>query len=450
MSLQRLAHAVHGQRQGADVTFQGVSTDTRTMAAGELFIALIGARFDGHEFVQEAAQRGAAAALISHPIATDLPSVMVQDTTQALGQLGSYWRGQFDIPLIAVTGSNGKTTVKEMIGAILRQRHACLVSAGNLNNAIGVPLSLCQVRSKHRYAVIEMGMNHSGEIAYLTRLAQPNVALITNAAAAHLEGLGDVASVARAKGEIFGGLAADGTAIINADDPYAPVWRDLAAGHRCIQFGLGPDADVTADFELTPGGSHIEIWTGKDRFSVDLRLPGRHNVSNALAATAATTALDIDSGVIQAGLSMLRPVPGRLAPVTAANGALLYDDSYNANPASVRAGIEVLAAAPGLRILVLGDMAELGPSERALHAEIGLQARAAGIEHLYGLGPLSAAAVQNFGPGGHHFEDIESLQQALQQQLTPKARVLIKGSRRMGMERIVAALAPVKHKGDLH
>lgn len=450
MTLQRVAQAVHGQQHGADVMVKGVSTDTRTMSAGELFVALIGARFDGHQFVDEAAQQGAAAALISHKVATDLPTVVVQDTTRALGRLGAYWRTQFRIPLIAVTGSNGKTTVKEMIGAILRQRQACLISAGNLNNAIGVPLSLCQLRSKHRYAVIEMGMNHRGEIAYLTGLAQPDIALITNAAAAHLEGLGDVDAVARAKGEIFSGLSADGVAVINADDPHAPLWRELAAGHRCIEFGLGSNADVTADFELTPDGSHIEIWTGRERLIVDLQLPGRHNVSNALAATAAATALNIDAEAIQAGLSGLRPVAGRLTPVKGCNGALIYDDSYNANPASVHAGIDVLAAAPGLRILVLGDMAELGTAEREMHAEIGVRARQAGIEHLFGLGPLSAAAVTSFGPGGRHFEDHESLRQALRKCLTPDARVLIKGSRRMGMERIVAALTADTQNGVLH
>ncbi len=452
MSLKQLAQAVHGQQHGEDVTFQGVSTDTRSLGNGELFVALVGEHFDGHQFLNEASGKGAAAALISHFVATDLPVVIVEDTTAGLGRLGAYWRRQFDVPLIAVTGSNGKTSVKEMIGAILRQHQACLVSAGNLNNAIGVPLSLCRLRSNHRYAVIEMGMNHAGEIEYLSSLAMPDVAVITNAAAAHLEGLGDVRAVARAKGEIFSGLSPQGTAVINADDPHAPLWRELVAGRNKLEFGLSGDADVTAEFELLPTGSHMEIWNGRERFAVDLPLPGRHNVMNALAATAAVTALGVGAEAIQAGLTDLQPVAGRLMARTANNGAIVYDDSYNANPASVLAGLDVLAATPGERILVLGDMAELGPEERELHAQIGMQAKQAGIEKLFGLGPLSAAAVESFGEGGRHFEDITALQETLVRQLSPTTRILVKGSRRMGMERVVAALLPMAamQNGGVH
>jgi len=441
MYLNEVAKAVQGDIKGSDVLIQGVSSDSRTLNTGEMFVALTGPHFDGHEFVAQAVTRAASAALVSHPVSTELPIVVVEDTTAALGRLGASWRERFDIPLIAVTGSNGKTTVKEMIGAILRQRHAGLVSAGNLNNAIGVPLTLCRLREPHRFAVVEMGMNHAGEIAYLTELTRPTIALITNAAAAHLEGLGDVAAVARAKAEIFDGLPAHGVAIINTDDEFAGLWRARAGTRRIISFGLTAGADVTAAYEFTPTGSVLELWTGAGEVEVVLPLPGRHNVVNALAAAAAALAADADLASIKAGLETIKAVPGRLMALAGRDDTLIYDDTYNANPASVYAALDVLAAATGERFLVLGDMAELGPGEVDWHARVGARARELGIDALYALGPLSEATVESFGAGGRHFDDIAGLIEALQEHARPGSRILVKGSRRMRMERVVAALA---------
>jgi len=441
MYLNEVAKAVQGDIKGSDVLIQGVSSDSRTLNTGEMFVALTGPRFDGHEFVAQAVTRAASAALVRHPVSTELPVVIVEDTTAALGRLGAYWRGRFDLPLIAVTGSNGKTTVKEMIGAILRQRHAGLVSAGNFNNAIGVPLTLCRLREPHRFAVVEMGMNHAGEIAYLTDLTRPTIALITNAAAAHLEGVGDVAAVARAKAEIFDGLPAHGVAVINTDDEFAGLWRERAGTRRIVSFGLSAGADVTAAYEFSPTGSVLELWTGAGEVEVVLPLPGRHNVVNALAAAAAALAADADLASIKAGLETIKPVPGRLMALTGRDDTLIYDDTYNANPASVYAALDVLAAATGERLLVLGDMAELGPGEVDWHARVGARARELGIDALYALGPLSEATVESFGAGGCHFDDIAGLIEALQERVRPGSRILVKGSRRMRMERVVAALA---------
>jgi len=454
MLLSQAAQALNGRMVGEDVRFAAVSSDSRKLTQGDLFVALRGENFDGYEFVAQAAQAGAAASMVNADSCQAHPSVrapgssflLVTDTRLALGQLAAYWRRQFDIPLVAITGSNGKTTVKEMLACILSEAagrsDAVLATKGNLNNDIGMPLTLLRLNSTHRYAVIEMGMNHLGEIDYLTRIAAPDVALINNASGAHLEGLGSVKVVAQAKGEIFAGLKPHGTAVINADDEYAPLWRELAGVNQLLEFGLNPQADVCGTWHPNGGHPHgyglqLEVTTPQGIFAVELQVPGIHNARNALAATAAAIALNVPLEKIAAGLEKFSGVAGRLQRKAARHGASLIDDTYNANPASMRAAISVLAQAGGKRVLVLGDMGELGGDAAVFHAEIGNEARRAGIEKLYALGTLSHYAVSEFGSGARHFERIEDLQDALEKELDKNTTVLVKGSRFMKMERVV-------------
>jgi UDP-N-acetylmuramoyl-tripeptide--D-alanyl-D-alanine ligase len=444
MLLSAAAAAVDGVISGGDVRFTGCGTDSRRLAAGELFIALCGERFDGHDFVAVARERGAAAALVQREAAAGaLPQLKVSDTRAAMGQLAGHWRAGFDLPLIALTGSNGKTTVKEMITAVLAQRAPVLATRGNLNNDIGVPLTLFGLGAGHRYAVIEMGANHAGEIDYLSRLARPTVALITQCAPAHLEGFGSVDGVARAKSEIFHGLVENGTAVINADDAYAGLWSETAGPRRQIRFGLGPDAEVTAtDIRPDPDGGRqtFTLRTPQGSADVGLAMPGRHNLMNALAAAACCLAVGVPPEIIAAGLVRVAAVPGRLQMKRSRHGMRIFDDTYNANPASLEAALEVLAAYPGRHVLVLGDMGELGEGSGELHWRAGEQARAAAVQQLYAIGELSRGAVQSFGTGARHFSDADTLTQALAAELDPSCTVLVKGSRAMGMERIVRRL----------
>lgn len=449
MLLSDIATLLSGTLVGPDARFAAVSTDSRAIVPGDLFVALRGEHFDGFEFAQKAIEDGAVAALVnadsykkSGSLIDPRSSVLaVEDTRIALGKLAAHWRGQFAIPLIGITGSNGKTTVKEMLAAILRQQtgvaDAVLATKGNLNNDIGMPLTLLKLRAAHRYAVIEMGMNHPGEIDYLTRLACPDVALVNNAASAHLAGLGTVEAVALAKSEIFAGLGQHGVAIINADDEFAPLWRDVAGAHRVIDFGLNGKAAVSAHWQARGFVSLIEARTPQGDFSVELQVPGVHNVRNALAATAAAIAVGIPLSVIAAGLQNFGGVAGRLQRKAALNGAVLIDDTYNANPASLSAALKVLAQAPGKKILVLGDMGELGADAPRFHAEIGAEAHALGIQRLLALGDLSSYAVDEFGSGATHFKCIEDLFACLEQHLDSDSTVLVKGSRFMKMERVV-------------
>jgi len=440
MSLSVAAQAVHGQLHGADAIFTGVSTDTRTIRAGDLFVALTGPNFDGHNFIVQAANAGAVGSFVSRKLDLALPQVQVDDTRLALGRLASAWRARFNIPVVAVTGSNGKTTVKNMIAAILSVRGPTLATIGNLNNDIGVPLTLLRLRESDHHAVIEMGMNHAGEIDYLTHLACPTVALVNNAAAAHLAGLGSVEAVARAKGEIFSGLSSDGTAIINADDPHAALWRGLAGTRRILSFGMEQPADVSATCVLNESGSTLQLQTPYGGITMRLPLLGRHNAMNALAASSAALAAGASLADIQAGLEKLKAVSGRLEVKAGTQGARVLDDSYNANPGSLAAGIEVLRNASGERVLVFGDMGELGDTAASLHQRVGELAKKVGIEHLFAVGPLSRAAVEAFGPNGRHFDSHEALVETLRPMMHSNMTVLVKGSRSMKMERIVAGI----------
>lgn len=440
MTLASAANVLQGTLRGTDAEFAGVSTDTRTLKRGDLFVALVGPNFDGHSFVNEAAGKGAVGALVSRTLTANMSAVQVADTRLGLGQLATHWRRQFQIPVIAVTGSNGKTTVKNMIAAILNVAGPVLATQGNLNNDIGVPLTLLRLKPGDRHAVIEMGMNHAGEIDYLTKLALPTIALVNNAAAAHLAGLGSVEAVAHAKGEIYAGLTDDGVAVINADDTYAGLWRQLAAPHRVITFGLDQPADISADYQLDAGGSTIQLKTPHGGISMRLSLLGRHNVMNALAASSASIAAGVSLADIQAGLEKLRSVSGRLEVKRGLKGARVLDDTYNANPGSLAAGVEVLKAASGERVLVLGDMGELGEAARDIHRRVGLLARSLGIERLYAVGELTPGAVEAFGKGAQHFTSHEALIENLRSCLHADMTVLVKGSRLMKMERVVAGI----------
>ena len=454
MDLYEAAQATGGMAGAEGHAFTGVSTDSRAIASGELFVALKGERFDGHDYVRDVLACGASAAMVecgwAEEHGRDLPLVCVADTRLALGKLAAHWRREFDIPLIGITGSNGKTTVKEMCAAIMKEHErrddldpveTVLATTGNLNNDIGVPLMLLKLSAGHRAAVIEMGMNHAGEIAYLTRLARPTVAVANNAQRAHLAGLGTLADVARAKGEIFEGLAADGVAVINADDAHADLWRQLAAGHRILSFGLDATADVTAKAEERGFGSAVTLTTPQGTVEFELPVPGRHNVRNALAAAAACLAAGVSLGTVAEGLSGYAGITGRLQRRTGLKGALVIDDTYNANPDSMRAAIDVLAGLSGTRVLVMGDMGETGETAGQLHEEIGAYAKSRGIERLLALGELSTAAVRSFGASGRHFESVDELVAAVKNELREGVSVLVKGSRFMRMERVVDAIA---------
>jgi len=446
MRLSEAARAIPAELRGEDCDFETVSTDTRTLSPRALFVALKGERYDGHEFLAEAARKQVAGALVHD--ATKLPAgltaLVADDTRLALGRLAAYWRKRFSAPLVALTGSNGKTTVKEMLASILRAAgsdNAVLATRGNLNNDIGVPLTLLELGPGHRYAVVEFGMNHAGEIRYLTRLAAPDVALITNAGPAHLEFFGSVEAIARAKGEIFEGLPRAGTAVINADDRYAGLWRTLAGDRQVIDFGLSHPAAVSARYALRYLESEIVVRTPHGEAQAVLKAPGLHNVRNALAASAAATALEVPAPAIARGLAGFAGIKGRLQRKAALHGATLIDDTYNANPESVRAAVAVLAQAPGRKLLVLGDMGELGAGAGQLHADIGQLARDSGTERLLTLGELALHAARAFGAGGRHFTRIEDLLAEVRNVLAPDVTVLVKGSRFMQMERVVKALA---------
>ncbi len=449
MDVLSAAQAMSGSLVGENVTFVGASTDSRTVAAGELFIALRGEKFDGHEFIGVAQERGAAAAVVDAAGAktlgeSGLPLVVVADTRLALGELAARWRARFTLPVIGVTGSNGKTTNKEMIASIMKAAFgdgAVLSTQGNLNNDIGLPLTLLKLDVGHRAAVVEMGMNHPGEIAYLANIGRPTVALVTNAQRAHLEGMGSLETIAAEKGSIFAGLDQDGVAVFNAGDPWAALWRSQSAHCRHLCFALDGPAEVSGHCKTRGLENQVSIFFEGQQIEIDLALPGAHNARNALGAAAAALAAGVSLETVRAGLAAFRGIKGRLQRLAGLNGAMLLDDTYNANPDSVRAGIDVLAATIGRKILVLGDMGEIGEMTGQFHDEIGGYAKSQGIDRLLAVGESSALAARNFGAGGEHFRKIEDLIASLAGELTPETIVLVKGSRFMRMERVVDAIA---------
>ena len=448
--LSAVAAATGGRLIGADRALRGVSTDTRSVGQGNLFVALRGERFDAHDFLAQAVGAGAAALLVADAqrIPPGTPAVVVDDTRLALGRLAAAWRARFALPVIAVTGSNGKTTTKEMIAAVLKAAHgdAVLATRGNLNNDIGLPLTLLGLDVSHRAAVIEMGMNHPGEIAYLAGLGAPTVALVTNAQRAHLEGMGGLDDVAREKGSIFTGLAADGVAVINADDAYAGYWRRIAGKRPVRTFAIDHAADVRAAVRQHGLQFAIDLTTPEGEASIALRLPGRHNALNAVAAAAACLAAGVPLAAVSAGLAGFAGVKGRLQRRAGRKGAVILDDTYNANPDSVRAGIDVLASTIGRKVLVLGDMGEIGEASGQYHDEIGGYAKSQGIDRLFALGEAAQQAVRNFGEGGQHFCSVDKLVAAVDKELGPETTVLVKGSRFMKMERVADALASGEEK----
>lgn len=425
--------------------FTRVHSDTRSLRAGDLFVALKGERFDAHDFLAQAAGQGAVAALAQRGLSPSQPGLLVDDPLQALGQLAAGWRAQFSLPLIAVTGSNGKTTVTQMIASILKawKADAAFATEGNFNNDIGVPLTLLRLRASHAAGVVELGMNHPGEIAYLARLAQATVALVNNAQREHLEFMDTVEAVARENGSVIEALPASGIAVFPADETYTPIWREAAGSRAVLTFAASGAADVTAQAQWQGQAWQVQAATPQGPLEFLLQVAGRHNVKNSLAAIACALAAGVPLAAIAAGLSAFAPVKGRSRALQLTLGGRvlsLIDDSYNANPDSVRAAIDVLAELPGPRLLVLGDMGEVGNQGPAFHAEVGAHAQARGIERLFTLGEQSAETSRSFTGGRHFGSDMAALQAAVTQVLPGVGSVLVKGSRFMKMERVVEAI----------
>ena len=422
-----------------------VHTDTRSLKAGDLFVALKGDNFDAHDFLAQAKVQGAVAALAQHGLAqAGLPGLQVSDSKRALGQLAAGWRSQFNLPMIAVTGSNGKTTVTQMIASILRafQPAQAFATEGNLNNDIGVPLTLLRLKANHRIGVVELGMNHPGEIAYLAEMARPTVALVNNAQREHLEFMGTVDAVAHENGAVIDVLGPEGVAVFPADDDHSAVWIKKAGSRSMLTFALSGDADVTADAHWTGAGWQVAAKTPQGALAFTLAVAGRHNVKNALAAAACALAAGVPLEYISTGLSGFQPVKGRSRTIqirSEGRHVTLIDDTYNANPDSMHAAIDVLAALPGPSLLVMGDMGEVGDQGPQFHAEAGRWANAQGIDDFYTLGKHSHLASQSFGKG-RHFDDIEALKGAVLAQLPHVNSVLVKGSRFMKMERVVTSI----------
>ncbi|HLZ97518.1 MAG TPA: UDP-N-acetylmuramoyl-tripeptide--D-alanyl-D-alanine ligase [Steroidobacteraceae bacterium] len=446
------ARVLGGRLVGEDKDYGVVSSDSRTLEPGSLFVALRGPNFDGADFAAAAAARGAAAALVERQVAAPLTQIIVPDALGALQRLASAWRAQFNCPIVGVAGSNGKTTAKTMTAAILSRMGACMATQGNLNNHIGVPLTLMRLAAVHRSAVVEMGANRIGDVAELVQIAVPTIGLITNAGAEHLEGFGDLDGVARGEGEMVAGLAPEGTAVINADDPYAGYWRSIAGARRIVTFGANAPAAGRAapgDFIAKDPVQSIAHGEFQTRFtlqcplgerSILLKAGGAHNIANALAAAAAAAAAGASLENIAAGLADFRAVSGRLQLKAGPRGSWIIDDSYNANPSSVRAGLEVLRSLSGATWLVFADMAELGEETADMHAHVGSYARDCGVKRLFALGVQSSRAVETFGAGGEWFADPNALIRRLQSELESGVTVLVKGSRVNRLERVVQAL----------
>ncbi len=452
LTLNALQHAIAGSQCHGDAVFSRISTDTRSLQPGDLFVALSGPNFDGNRFVTQAAEKGACAAVVSRLQPGPLPQLVVDDVLLALGRIAQMNRQRFQGPLVAVTGSSGKTSVKEMLAAILSRQGAVLATTGNLNNAIGVPLTLLDIAPTHRFAVIEMGASGPSEIAYSAGLASASIAILTNAGGAHLEGFGDLMGVVRAKGEIFDGLADSGIGVVNLDDANAPYWLERLGPRRSRTFSLvSAHADIFAShIETGPDGCCAFVLNSHDdQVAIELRVMGRHSIANALAAASAARVLGVSLQDIQAGLQDFRAVKGRLQAYRSARGLRVIDDTYNANPESIRAAIRVLSALPGPRCLMLGDMAELGEQGAELHAEVGRYAADQGIHTLLACGAFSGHTLSGFtaagGENGASFADRAQLLASEQfahiaQEQPGRSVVLVKGSRSAGMENVVKML----------
>ena len=443
VSLSKIAAVLHGELQGQELTLDAVTTDTRKITPGCLFVALKGERFDAHDFADKAKEAGAGALLVSRKLDIDLPQVVVKDTRLAFGELAAWVRQQVPARVVALTGSSGKTSVKEMTAAILSQCGNTLYTAGNLNNDIGVPMTLLRLTPEHEYAVIELGANHQGEIAWTVGLTKPEAALVNNLAAAHLEGFGSLEGVAKAKGEIYTGLPVNGIAIMNADNNDQLNWKSVIGDRKTWRFSPNAaNSDFTAtNIHVTSHGTEFTLQTPTGSVDVLLPLPGRHNIANALAATALAMAVGAPLSAIKSGLANLTAVPGRLFPVQLAENKLLLDDSYNANVGSMTAAVQVLSEMPGYRVLVVGDMAELGDESEACHVQVGEAAKASGIDRVLSTGKLSHAISEASG-AGEHFADKAALIVRLNALIQEKQiiTVLVKGSRSAAMEEVVRAL----------
>jgi len=425
-----------------DLIFTGITTDSRRVAPGMLFAALPGKTFDGHDYIPEAVARGAVAVLAERDVDATVATLQVADVLVALGLLAAHWRQQCPAKVVGITGSNGKTTVKEMVASILRRRGTVVATDGNFNNELGLPLTLFRLQESHDYAVLEMGASNPGDIAYLAEIARPEVGVITNIGPAHLQGFVDEEGVARAKGELYASLADTGTAVMNSAEPWINLWQGMnTAG--CVSYFAGTGThDIKIDLSrAVHDGEGVTLCTPDGNFSLQLPLPGEHNLTNALAATAVCLALDVPIPDIKAGLEAVQPVPGRLSLVCANAGWTVIDDTYNANPASLYAALQVLASQSGEPWLVLGDMKELGHDSRKMHAELGDAARSLGVKRLFAVGEASTATVDAFGEMAAHFNSREGLIKALRAQLKPGVACLVKGSRSMGMEQVVRAIS---------
>lgn len=439
MDLIELAGILSVPLPNKNISWQGVSTDTRTLQPEELFIALVGKQFDGHHFLKEAASRGAAAALVEKPVASDLPILLVSDTRLALGQLASHYRQQFKIPILAITGSVGKTTVKEMTKAILAQCGSVLATTKNYNNDIGLPLGLLQLRPHHQYGVFELGTNHRGELPYLAKLIRPDIALITNIAPTHLAGFdGQVANVATEKSAIYQFLERNGTAVVNLDESYLESWRTLLPS-KVLTYSMQRPADLYAEYLAGKAGSGVcfRLITPIGNTEITLPLLGRHQVMNALAASSLAYAAGAPLSAIKKGLESMVPVTGRVRLLAGRSGSKIIDDTYNASPQAVKAALQLLAEFPGKRIFVFGGMAELGDKAKLYHQEIGEYAAQLGIDALYSYGEFAPITGSAFGSNAQIFSSPASLVTRLQLDLAPNVTCLVKGARSTKMEELI-------------
>lgn len=445
MLLNEIANATHGTLMGENLTITAASIDTRTLKKGDLYIAIKGEKFDGHTFVEKAAIAGAKAILVEQETTVSLPQIIVKDSHLALAEFAAAWKEKANVTTVGITGSNGKTTVKEMIAGILNINSSVLFTQGNLNNDIGVPLTLLKLQQENKYAVIEMGANHAGEIEYSSHYAKPDVAVITNVGAAHIEGFGSLQGVAKAKSEIIAGLDKSGTAVLNKDDAFYSVWQAIAGNRKTRTFGIQNDANITAqelvsDIEKGIFFTQFVLLTETDRITVKLKLAGQHNVMNALAATACCLSLGINLQQIKQGLEEISPVTGRLQPLLGIQDSLVIDDSYNANPDSFKVALDVLKQCKGEHWVVLGALGEMGTKSETIHKELGTLIKSKNVARVLAIGSDAEFSVQEFGKGATFFKSHEQLISALKSEIKGGETILIKGSRAQKMEKVVAAL----------